>query len=223
MLILAHRGAHEPETAGVGENTLAAFTDIRVDGVELDVRTSADGVLVVHHDPVVADGRAIARTASADLPAAVPTFAAALTTLRGVALINVEIKNNPLEPGFDAQHGMIGPIARAVAGWPVLVSSFNLATLDAFHAAAPEVRTGWLTGPGYDQLAAVADAAARGHAALNPYEGSVTAELVGAAHAAGLAIVAWTVNDAGRLRVLQDLGVDVVVTDRPGLAASVLA
>ena len=49
MYVIGHRGA-----AGLApENTLAAFSkalDIGVDGVELDVQLSADGIAVVHHD-----------------------------------------------------------------------------------------------------------------------------------------------------------------------------
>ena len=52
--IVAHRGLHVSER----ENTVAAFkaaVDLGVDGVELDVRRTRDGVLVVHHDAQVAD------------------------------------------------------------------------------------------------------------------------------------------------------------------------
>ena len=55
---MAHRGASRAER----ENTLAAFTraaEMGADAVELDVRRTAENLLVVHHDPHVADGRAI--------------------------------------------------------------------------------------------------------------------------------------------------------------------
>ena len=54
--VQAHRGSPDP-AAGVRENTLDAFTLARArgaDGVELDVRVTADGALAVHHDPVIA-------------------------------------------------------------------------------------------------------------------------------------------------------------------------
>ena len=60
-LVLGHRGA----SAGAPENTVAAFTRARelgADGVELDVRRTADGVLVVHHDPDVRGVGLIAST-----------------------------------------------------------------------------------------------------------------------------------------------------------------
>src|SRR5579862_7815521 len=58
-LVLAHRGA----SAVAAENTVAAFAKARelgADGVELDVRRSADGVLVVHHDAALHGGGVIA-------------------------------------------------------------------------------------------------------------------------------------------------------------------
>lgn len=256
MLVLAHRGGHEPETTGVRENTLDAFRaalDLGADGIELDVRRAADGRLVVHHDPLLPDGRPVADTPSAALPSWLPSLEDALEACASLRLVNVEIKNSPLDPGFEPAHGLAvdtaavlalarrrpaaaapaspgvgpgpGPAAAAPGrpGWTTIVSSFNLATLDAFHAAAPAVATGWLTATGYDQLPAAASAAALGHAAINPPEATITAELVGVAHDVGLCIVAWTVNEPRRMDELAALGVDVIVTDRPALAIATLS
>ena len=68
--------------------------------MELDVRRTADGVLVVHHDAHLADGRAIVELAAADLPDAVPTLAAALDACAGMG-VNIEIKNNHPDPDLD--------------------------------------------------------------------------------------------------------------------------
>jgi glycerophosphoryl diester phosphodiesterase len=68
--VYAHRGAH----LNTRENTLDAFREARalgVAGVELDVRGTADGALVVHHDPVV-EQMVIAHTPAGDLPGFVP-------------------------------------------------------------------------------------------------------------------------------------------------------
>ncbi|MHB8467216.1 MAG: glycerophosphodiester phosphodiesterase, partial [Acidimicrobiales bacterium] len=167
VLVLAHRGAHDPETPGVRENTLEAFRAASiVDGVELDVRRSADGVLVVHHDRALQDGRTIAEVAAEGLPDWIPTLDAALAACAGMALVNVEIK---AEPGFHPE--LTRQVADALTP-NSFVSSFNLVALDAFHAEAPSVPTGWLTMPGYDQADAVAAAAAAGHRALNPPDAS---------------------------------------------------
>lgn len=49
----------------------------------------------------------------------------------------------------------------------------------------------------------------------------VTARFVGAAHRAGLAVHVWTINDEATMHALLDLGVDGVMTDRPGLLRTV--
>ena len=50
----------------------------------------------------------------------------------------------------------------------------------------------------------------------------VTPRFVGAAHSRGVRVDVWTINDPGEMRQLLDLGVDVVMTDRPGLLAGLL-
>jgi glycerophosphoryl diester phosphodiesterase len=220
MLILAHRGAHGAAPA----NTVAAFRAAGAagaDGVELDVRATVEGRLVVHHDPHLPDGRLIAGTEAAALPPWVPTLEAALAACAGLALVDVEIKSSPVEPGYDPTHAIAAAVAAELRGrGDVLVSSFDLATLDAVRRADPDLPTGWLTMPGYDQLAAVATVAGTGHAAINPPDVAVAPPLVEAAHATGLRVVVWTVNEPARMAELAAMGVDVLVTDRPELAGS---
>jgi glycerophosphoryl diester phosphodiesterase len=56
---------------------------------------------------------------------------------------------------------------------------------------------------------------------IGPRHDLVTRELVESAHAAGLRVVPWTVNDVRDLVALVDLGVDGLVTDDPALARAV--
>lgn len=227
MLVLAHRGAHDPESPGIRENTLEAFrraAKMGADGVELDVRQTSDGVLVVHHDAALPDGRPIATAVRRDLPEWVPDLEDALAACAGLALVNVELKASPLEPGFDPEYGPARAVAELVGRphLPVLVSSFNLAALDVFHTVAADIPTGWLTMTGFDQERAAADAAARGHSALDPPEAQVTPGLVGAVHGLGLSVVAWTVNVGPRAAELAAMGVDVLITDVPAGAQAAL-
>lgn len=81
MLILSHRGYH----LHVPENTLEAFQQamaLGVDGIETDIRISADGVLILYHDRLAPNGRAVSSMTHAELCAAsgipVPTLEAAL-------------------------------------------------------------------------------------------------------------------------------------------------
>ncbi|MFI5035970.1 MAG: glycerophosphodiester phosphodiesterase [Acidimicrobiales bacterium] len=221
-LIFAHRGLHERER----ENTLGAFRAARalgVDGVELDVRRSVDGVLVVHHDATIA-GRAVASTPAAELPAYVPTLAEALEASAGV-VVNVEIKNleHSSEPTYDATGGFARQVVDALRGAPaVLVSGFDLATCRAARAASHELAVGWLLGRGVDLDAALRVAADAGFTALNPHHRGVGASLVASAHELGLAVNVWTVNRSGDLATMLALGVDAIITDEPARALAMV-
>lgn len=221
--VWAHRGSAERAR----ENTLAAFRAARecgADGVELDVRSTADGVLVVHHDPLV-DGRPLARLGAADLPPWLPTLEVALEECRGLA-VDIEVKNLPTEEGYDPDEGTAIATARLVTalGPPpgVVISAFALATVDAARAAGPEVATGWLTLAAFDQLEALDLASAHGHVALHTRHEVVTPELVAAAHDRGIAVATWTVDDPARIREMAAAGVDAVITNAVGPALAAL-
>src|ERR1700761_3714211 len=97
--VFAHRGC----TEGFTENTLEAFAEAKrlgADGVELDVRLTADGALVVHHDPLVAGIGPVAEVTVPQLPGHIPLLVDALAVCEGM-VVNVEIKNGPGEPGHD--------------------------------------------------------------------------------------------------------------------------
>src|SRR5918995_5277942 len=99
-LVIGHKGA-----AGLApENTLGAFhvaRDVGADGVELDVRRTADGALAVHHDAELPDGRVIAAINWSELPDDVPDLDPVLDVCRGLALVNVEIKNWPADVDYN--------------------------------------------------------------------------------------------------------------------------
>lgn len=223
-LVLAHRGM----SASAPENTLRAFAAARrvgADGVELDVRSSADGVLVVHHDATLPDGRAIAGVPMADLPAWVPILEDALEECRGL-VVDAEIKNLVTEPGFDpeetAARKTAALLVRLGMAGSSFVSAFSMASIDAAREVEPSVRTGWLTLATYDQLDAIALVAARGHAAVHPRHEAVTPDLVAAASTRGLAVHTWTVDDPERIRFVADCGVDAIITDVPDVALEAL-
>ncbi len=222
--IWGHRGASLVRT----ENTVDAFAEalrLGADGVELDVRRTADGAMAVHHNADLADGRPIYSLAAAELPTNVAILEAALDVC-GPMTVNVEIKNVPVDPDFDPSEAVAGQVVDLVVGRGatdhVVVSSFGLAAIDAVRARDAGIATGWLTMVNYDQLRALETAVERGHNALNPYFTAVTAELVEAAHAAGLAINTWTVDDPEQMRRLADIGVDVIITNDIATAIRVL-
>jgi glycerophosphoryl diester phosphodiesterase len=143
---MAHRGASRAEA----ENTLAAFRragQLGAHAVELDVRRTSDGVLVIHHNPHLADLRLVAGTAFDALPGSVPTLGQALDACDGM-WVNVEIKNDPGEPDFDLTESIADEtIAHLLARgedhrW--LISCFRMETVDRCRALAPQIRTAWL-------------------------------------------------------------------------------
>src|SRR5271154_1145471 len=116
--VFAHRGC----TEGFTENTVDAFAEARrlgADGVELDVRLTADGALAVHHDAEIPGHGVIAQLGAADLPAHVPLLGDVLAVCDGM-VVNVEIKNAPQDPGWDPAEAVAALTAAAVgeAGWP---------------------------------------------------------------------------------------------------------
>ncbi len=223
--VFAHRGC----TDGFVENTLDAFAEARrlgADGVELDVRMTADGALAVHHDAEIPGLGVIASLGVADLPSHVPLLADVLGVCDGM-VVNVEIKNAPQDPGWDPGEAVAALVAAAIGetGWArrVIVSSFEVATLRAVQAADERLALGALWGFAADAGTALAEAEAAGFRAVHPFVTSVTPELVERAHAAGLAVNVWTVNAPADLRAMVALGVDGIITDRPGDALAVAA
>jgi len=101
-------------------------------------------------------------------------------------------------------------------------SLIDLVALDGVHHLDPDLATGWLTPPGFDQHAALDTAGGRGHRALHPHHEAVTASLVDRAHEVGLAVNTWTVDDPGRIRELAAMGVDGIITNVPDVALAAL-
>lgn len=219
--IWAHRGASRAKP----ENTVEAFREAKAqgaDGVELDVRRSRDGAMVVHHDAVLPDGRSIFETDVADLPPHVPLLDVALDACEGL-LVNIEIKNVPVDVDFDPDETMADAVVRLVgelgtqAG--VLVSSFSLDTIDRVRTLDPSIPTGYLTSARWNQVEALQRAVDRNHGAFHPMDPVVNAELVRRAHDAGVRVNTWTVDDPDRMRwLVDDCGVDGIITNVPDVA-----
>jgi len=223
--IVGHRGA----SATHPENTLAAFTAAKesgADGIELDVRRTADDVLVCHHDAHLGDGRLIRETQADELPESVPTLAEALMVCDDM-WINIEIKNLPADPDYDATHGISVAVAGLVNAFDaesrVLVSSFDVDAVLRIRATDPTIRIGWLC---YGQVAPdslIGRASDHNMAAIHPHDALVDQAFVTKAHEAGLEVNVWTVDDPNRLRQLASFGVDSLITNDPSEAIKALS
>ena len=230
-LALGHRGV----SAHAGDNTIEAF-ELAVahgaDGVELDVRFTSDGVVLVHHDPDIGEMGPLMHHDAATIRAThpeIPTLDEALEAL-GDLIINIEIKNWPFDPDFDPTHKMAGVIARWVAQHDlydqVVVSSFNPDTMTAVRDADAGILTSLLISIGVDVVKDLEAIAAAGHrwVAPNVSDAVVDAEgLVAAARAAGLGVIIWVADDPADIATLTTAGVDGVITNDPQATLKVIA
>lgn len=222
-LVIGHRGA----SAAAPENTLEAFLKARevgADWVELDVRRTADGVAVVHHDAHMTDGRRIGQTHAGRLPSHIPSLAEALEACEGMGVI-VEIKNLPDDPDYDDEN----LVAFAVAGLTMayldpdrfVVSSFDVSPLAAVKAADPAIPIALICGL-IDPASAVARAEAHDMSGVHPYDAMCSTSFVRRAHGSNLDVFVWTVNRAERMAELVEMGVDGIITDYPDVARAVV-
>jgi glycerophosphoryl diester phosphodiesterase len=229
--VIGHRGASTARR----ENTVAAFRHafaLGADAVELDVRRTADGGLVVHHDAVVNGIGPIVQLDTAEVATRapwIPTFDEAIDACAGM-WINVEIKNSPADPDWDpedrAVDGVLASLTTRDACDRALVSSFNLQTAVRAAGACRDLTVGWLIDRGIDPIGAIAGAADASMDSLHPHAAAlspgIAEEATTAAHAAGLLLITWTVDDPVEIRRLAAAGVDGIITNVPDAARSAL-
>jgi glycerophosphoryl diester phosphodiesterase len=232
-LVLAHRGA----SRRAPENTIEAFRlagELGADGVELDARRTADGVIVVSHDPVVEGFGILVQHPFAKLRAevpSVPTLEEAFVMLTETLdlLVNVEIKGFPTEPDADPERivvrAVIEMVERRDLYQKVIVSSFDLDAVDVARTLDARVATAWLTS-GLAPEMTVPIAAARGHAWLHPDRstmlGASAVAAVADAMVNGVRLDVWTVDAPHEIAALAGAGVDAIITNVPDVARSVL-
>jgi len=232
-LIIAHRG----ESRDAPENTLGAIClawERGARAVEIDVRRSTDGEVVVIHD---ADLRRVGRsrlTVAAATSAAlrgvdvgtwkhrrwagerVPLLADVLATVPPNGRLFVEIKTDP---------GIVPGLVRVMAACPlaprqVLFMSFDRDTMAAVARALPAHEACLLLTArqlfGGDGVAgAVATARALGCTSIDVQtHRRVGRAVVEAVHAADLGLYVWTVNRVSTARRLAAAGIDGITTDR---------
>lgn len=220
-LIIAHRGA----SAAAPENTLAAFglaAEEGAHGVELDVRLSADGNVVVIHDATVdrttSDTGAVAdlttdqlRSLDAGMGQAIPTLDDVFQTFGPALLYNVELKG----AGF-SDRGLAAAVADRIAAYhlqnQVVVSAFNpFALRRARRSLSRSTMVGrlWRRGPRW-----LAHAFAQTEAD-HPHHSLVDQAYSEWARRHLYRVHVWTVDDAGDARRLASLGVHAIITNHP--------
>jgi glycerophosphoryl diester phosphodiesterase len=238
MRILGHRGA----SGDYAENTLAAFAGAMAqgaDGVELDVARCGSGELVVCHDEwldrIAGQHWEVARTSwrrlkSLDVgaalgkaPARIPLLSEVFDALPDSAVINVELKCLTVDDrGLTDEVGRF--LTRRGRGDLVFISSFNPFCLVRLAQRFPSLRRGLLLDPErwwWLQDRVWLPLAAR--SSVHPHSSACTIERVVRWHASGLEVAVWTVDEAEQARAFQSMGVDWLISNRPGAVRRALA
>ncbi len=219
MIVVGHRGMRFVEP----ENTLRAVKralELGVDAVEVDVRRTRDGHLVLMHDPTVdrtTNGRgrvrdltlAEIRRLDAGKGERVPTLTEVLEVVRGKAKLFLEIK----EP--DIVGDVVREVKREGMLGEVLFISFFHPAVRKLKELVPKAEVGIIFSCEPVDPASLAKQAGASWIAAN--FAFTTRELVEKAHRAGLKVNVWVVNTPEDLRRARDLGVDAVTTDRADL------
>ncbi len=214
-LRLAHRGdwRHAPENTIAA--LLAALAVPACDGLEFDVRASADGVPVLSHDPTLErvfgrPERVDALTAAALGEIGVPTLAEVLAAVGRKPFLDVELKEDPGPAGVEVLAAGRGPgLTRAV------VSSFQPATLERIGRLAPGWPR-WLNSHSLD-TATIADARALGCRGVAVGWRALDRASVRQAQAAGLDVASWTVRRRSTFDRLAGLGLVAVCVEAAAL------
>lgn len=218
MQVFGH-GTLEPSNRINSAESFERLSRVGVDGVELDVRLSADGIPVVIHDHEYRDERRVRDTAADDRPADVLTLTQALELCREMT-VNVELKNHVSDPDHDPDARVATEVARVLSQRPsddILISSFDLACLDASRRLLPDVPTAHLVLSRKPAQEVAAAAAAGGHEAIHPYIDMVDEAFVAVARGHGLSVNVWSSFEETDEMVgqMMALGVDGLITSRP--------
>jgi glycerophosphoryl diester phosphodiesterase len=211
--LVGHRG----DRASHPDNSLAGIASglAAVGAVEVDVRLSGDGRLVLAHDAVVA-GLDVATTPWRQMPAL-----GLLDEAMGIpGRFDLEVKNLPGEPGFD-QHGRLALAVASRARSLDVVTSFYWPDMDRVARRAPWVDTGLLVGEDGSLDDAIEHARSHGHRVVAAHHSLVDPDSVARQTADGdLHLMVWTLDEPERAVALLTSGVAAVVTDQPSMMST---
>jgi glycerophosphoryl diester phosphodiesterase len=224
LIRVGHKGAaHVAPGNTVG--SFEAALEHRVDMIEFDVLRARDGRLVLAHDYVDAESREPL------------TLEEGLDHFAGEAYASVQLDVDMKLPGYEREVAE-GLLSRGLAERS-LVSTTYTDSLDRLGELAPGLRRGWsvprvrrnyiqspLALPAYAVARvwrtrlpgkAAARIRAGGCEAVMAHQLLASRRLVKAVRAAGGQVYVWTVDDADRIRALEAMGVDGVITNDPRL------
>lgn len=209
MEIIAHRGAPRQHA----ENSLPGFRQALawgVDGIELDVWRTLDGVIVVHHDAAAPGQPPIPTLLANALVPDIPTLAAVLDLVGARATVYVEVK----QPGIEDD--VLAVVAKSTT--PCAIHAFDHRVAARVTARGTGIPTGVLVASYLiDPSAALHAAGARDW--WQAWD-LIDRALVARIHETGGRVIAWTVNDRSAAASLEAMGVDGICTDVADLLLS---
>ena len=222
-LVIAHRGA----SGQLAENTLPAYElaiEQRADMIEIDLHRTRDGATVIAHDEelsglggkgeIAAATLAEVRALDAGGGERVPTLDEVLDRFGERIPFNLELKRGSSASYEGLERAALDAVRKRGLLEQTLFSSFFDPVLERLRALAPEARLARLFSP-RDPERPLERARAVGAEAINPWRGLLQPELIEAAHAEGLAVYVFTVDEEQEMRSLLDLGVDGIFTNFP--------
>lgn len=222
--ITGHRGSK----VRAPENTLSALRQAIIEGAdyaEIDVQTTADGVVVLLHDAdlmrVASVNRRLRDVHYDELEnidvgswfapefgsERIPTLQEVIDAARGRIRLNIELKYTWEDPELVQK---VGNIVRANGfASDCVVSSLNYGALTEVEGVFPEFTTGFIV------FQAIGDLSRMEADFLSISAARATPRLVRDLHDRGRKVHVWTVNDPGNTLSMIEMGVDNIITDEP--------
>jgi glycerophosphoryl diester phosphodiesterase len=224
IAVTAHRGS----SLKAPENTMSAIRQAIADGAdyaEIDVQTTADGVVVMMHDADLARIASVARKLhkidydelktidigswfSPDFAEErIATLEEVIELARGRIKLNIELKYNRPDPELA---GKVESIIRE-RGFikECVITSLDHKALMGFRKSCPELRVGLIV------FRSVGNPLRADVDFVSMNAGRVTSGLVKQAHKRNKGVHVWTVNDAHNALAMIEMGVDNIITDDP--------
>jgi len=158
--------------------------------------------------------------------ASIPTLRSVLKMMRRKrARANIEIKNQPGDPDFDSSERFASIVCRVIknSGVPqrrLIIQSFVPTNLNVAKRVLPNAKLSYLTLSALNPFAVIT-AEGSGYDWVSP-EWPVDRAFVNDAHAAGLKVVPYTLDNPRDMRAARAVGVDALITNDPTRARRVL-
>lgn len=224
--IIAHRGFWDaPASAQNSRTSLqGALTLDGVAGTEMDLWLTADSVLVVHHDPKIAGVkiqnapfealRSMTLTNGETLPTFAEFLAIAAANRGNRVKLIVEIKTHSTpESTFAAADAAVKAITDAALDDITEYIAFDYGVCR--RLAAKGLPVAYLSGNKTPE-----ECHADGLTGIDYHQNDLNADIIARAHALGLNVNVWTVNEEAAIKRWTDAGVDRITTDAPVAAAA---